>query len=125
VEDEWAYFLFNDPQGTQSDFKFLQRIHDEATQIGPGKDYLFYQDEFQYNMIPCQAEVNRIIRLPGNKPQSGLVSLVNDWWWSEASGLRNPPLNDFKDYLNKVDPPLLMESSYTNFNQRFNDLVLN
>jgi hypothetical protein len=62
-------------------------------------------------MIPCQAEVNRIIRLPGNKPQSGLVSLVNAWWLFRSSGLRNP-CKDFLDYVNKVQPPMLMVSAY-------------
>jgi hypothetical protein len=115
VEDEWAHFLFNPNEPNPYDI--VAKIEEEAQSLSNNPFY-FYQDEFIYNSIPCQAEVNRIIRLLGNKPQSGLVSLVNDWWWSEASGLKNPP-PDFSDYVDKVSPPVLMVSAYP-----FDDYIL-
>jgi hypothetical protein len=117
VEDEWSYYLFNGepPPPAPQLYSFKWKIQKEATDL-TSVPFYFYQDEFQYNMIPCIAKVNELIREV--KSQNGLVSLVNDWWWSEASGLKNPP-PDFSDYVDKVRPPVLMVSAYP-----FDDYIL-
>jgi len=106
VEDEWAHFLFDPVSGNPYDF--IPKIQEETNGL-TNDPFFFYQDEFQYNQIPCIAAVDSIIKL--SNPQNGLISLVNDWWLSEASGLKNPP-PDFSHYVTRVMPPALMVSAY-------------
>jgi hypothetical protein len=89
LDDEWAHFLFTDPNDqlpyTINRWHFGQKIHDEATVIGnlPGFGF-FYQDEFYFNHIPCMQEVNR--RVKQLNPNIGVAVMT-----SYSPGLKHKP----------------------------------
>jgi hypothetical protein len=93
VDDEWAHFLFTDPDGlsTNNDWHFYQRIYDEVDEFSqkPGFGY-FYMDEFAYNNIPCMAEVNRIVKARSGNTTALIpcccMTVISEW-----GGLRNWP----------------------------------
>ncbi len=76
IDDEWAHFLFADPNGKLqgNKYRFGERIESEVKALSdlPGFGY-FYLDEFYYNNIPCVAEVLR--RIKSVNPNTGIMML--------------------------------------------------
>jgi len=98
IDNEIANFLFNpavDPNNY--DFSYVQKILNATDSLttgtySGGKRYsYFYFDEFEYNMIPSIAEVNRLIK--SVNPNSGVICLFSqnksDWWLKTS--LKNIP----------------------------------
>lgn len=76
LDDEWAHYLFTDPDGKLpgNRYRFGERIKAEVKALSdlPGFGY-FYFDEFYYNNIPCVAEVLRLIK--SVNPNTGILML--------------------------------------------------
>jgi len=91
LDDEWAHFLFTDPNDSLSYLKnrwqFGWKIRDEVTQFANvGAFGVFYIDETYYNHIPCLVEVLRRIK---NYNSDCGVSIMNIP--SGETGLKNKP----------------------------------
>ena len=91
LDDEWAHFLFTDPNDSLpiriNRWQFGWKIRDEVTQFAnEGAFGVFYIDETYYNHIPCLVEVLRMIK--HYNPDCG-ISIMNIP--SGETGLKNIP----------------------------------
>lgn len=91
LDDEWAHFLFTDPNDsldyTKNRWQFGWKIRDEVTQFANvGAFGIFYIDETYYNNIPCLVEVLRLIK--HYNPDCGITIMNTP---SGETGLKNKP----------------------------------
>jgi len=93
VDDEWAHFLFTDPNdnATGNRNPFHQKIQTEINALtnaenSEGLAYL-YLDEYAYNNIPCIAEVNRLVKCIN--PVNSLTAMTSEFALKGPGYLRN------------------------------------
>jgi hypothetical protein len=105
VDDEWAHFLFTDPndQSTFNRWQFHNRINDEVDEFASKDGFgYFYSDEFGYNNIPCIAEVNRLVKVRSiqNGHPTALIPCCCIGCIPANGGIKRAPTdNDMLEYL--------------------------
>ncbi len=95
LDDEWAHFLFTDPDGTLpitvNKYKFGEKIRSEVLALSNQEGFgYFYFDEFYYNSIPCIKEVLRLIKQ--YNPNTGITVLSPPAGYSgtgQGAGIKN------------------------------------
>ena len=107
LDDEWAHFLFTDPNDqlprTVNKYRFGEKIRTEVQALSnlPGFGY-FYFDEFYYNNIPCLKEVLRLIKY--YNPNAGIIFISPPAGFTgtgQGAGIKNElTLQEMYDYLN-------------------------
>jgi hypothetical protein len=91
LDDEWAHFLFTDPNDqlplSINRWHFGQKIQQEVQALSNLSGFGYFAiDEFYYNHLPCIAEVNRLIKQYSSNTTS-LICIAN----SGSAGLKKQP----------------------------------